>query len=420
MTLRAASLRAVLPVGPALTDLDLSAHVAVGADRHVTVQGLDLRSKELALTGSADLVPGAHPVLNAKLSSAHADLDALRSGWVDPAPVPAGTVAPNAATQIAPAETATPPVSEGAAPAGAVLPPSEHAVPFARLDCCDAAVQVDAAAVTMDRAVYKTLSAALTLHDGVLDLTRLSAAGPAGPIALSAQADAREKSLSVQLHPLSLPAETLAAWLGRAPALEGGVEIVADLKATGASWEAMARDASGHAGLSMVDGAIATEALGQLIGRPQAAQAGTDHDGARTPFRCLALPAAIGGGVATLDPIALSTSRLVVQGRGTVTLPDGRLDLHLVPRLAVGATGASLPVRIGGTVDSPEAALDPAATGGRFSLTIGGAAPADPCAADLAVSRYGVAGPMPSAAPAEGKRKMPKPIDILRGLGLFH
>ncbi|MCQ8278655.1 AsmA family protein [Acetobacteraceae bacterium KSS8] len=422
--LEAPSLRALLPVGPALTALTLSAHVTVGPDRHVSVQGLDLQSRELALAGDADLSPARRPVLNARLSSAHVDWDALRAGWIDPAPAPSAE--PNPAAQPiqaepgTPAEPTAPPTRGGDAPAAAPVPAAEHAVPFARLDCCDAAVQLDAAAVTFDRGVYRNVSTALTLHDGVLDLARFSASGPAGPVALSGQANARTQSLSVQLHPLSLPATTLAAWLGRAPVLDGGVEIVADLKATGPSWETMARDAEGHAGLSMVDGAIATEALGQLIGRPQAAQAGTDPDGARTPFRCLALPAQIAGGMATLDPIALSTSRLVVQGRGTVSLTDGRLDLHLMPRLAVGATGASLPVRIGGTLDAPEAALDPAATGGRFSLTIGGSAPPDPCGADLAAARYGVAGPVPSAAPPAGKRKLPKPIDILRGLGLFH
>ncbi len=418
------SLRALVPVGPALTGLGLSATLALGPGRSLGLTGLSLDSKQLGLAGDATIVADRRPTVTARLTASHIDVDSLWAGWVSaPPPESPGPAAASSAADAAnpsPAPPGAAPTDAGARTGGqAVTPvapvPGGHEIPFAQLRRADLDIGLDAAAVTFDGDGYKSLSTRLSLKDGALSLSPFTAIGPAGPIAGQIDADAGKQAVALTLQPSMLPAATLAHWLGKPSVLDGTVELVAALQASGATSDALADDASGHAGLSMVDGSISNAALAGLIGR-----SGGVPDQGRTTLRCLALPATLAGGVATLDRVALSTSRLTVQGSGTIRLRDGALDLHLLPRLSIGTSGATLPVRVGGTVDGPVAALDPAAPGGRFALTIGGGAPPDPCDAALEAARFGAAGPRPGAAPDAGRHKLPKPIDILRGLGLFH
>ncbi len=399
------SLRALSSVGPALTDLSLASMLTVGPGRSLALSGLTLESRQIGLRGQARIEAApdaARPAITAALTASHVDVDALRAGWRRPA----------LETPRAPVGEAAPPAAPSAAPPAAPAPPAL----FAPLLQADLALTLDADAVTFDGDAYKGLAATVSLHDGVLSLSPFSVTGPAGPIAGRFGADAGRQSVSFGLSASMLPARTLARWLGKPPVLDGTAELVADLHSDGATGDALVAAASGHAGLSMVDGSIGNAALAALVGRPADLP-----DQGSTGFRCLALPATLSGGVATLSPLALSTSRLEVEGRGTVRLLDGGLDLHLLPHLSIGSAGASLPVRVGGTLSAPVAALDPAAPGGRFALTIGGAGDTpDPCAAALSAARFGAAGPAAGAAPQAGKHKLPRPIDILRGLGLFH
>jgi uncharacterized protein involved in outer membrane biogenesis len=254
------------------------------------------------------------------------------------------------------------------------------------------------------------------VQDGRLSLAPFTLAGPAGPIAGQLQADAATTHVSLSLQPSMIRAETLASLFGLSPAASGTVELVANLQGSGRTTGALLAGLDGRLGASMVNGSIANAALTRLIGQ----RVGQSPDG-RTELRCLALPAQLSNGVAHIAPLALQSRTLEVQGHGTVRLKDGGLDLHLLPRLSIGLAGASLPVHVGGTVDAPQAALDPAAPGGRFALTIGPGGPApDVCGPALRAARFGAAGPDPGPDTAPARtHKAPKPIDILRGLGLF-
>ena len=392
----APALRPLVADGPDLTELAASARVQIQAPTAVTVSELRLESRELGLTGSATLLGSTHPTLTAALAVEHADLDALRAGWRAEAGAPAAT-----------------PKSEP----GPTAPATGEAVPFAALRLADLAVRINGRQLRLGGADYRDLVAELAVHDGTLTLAPFSLDGPAGPIAGSLAANAADRSLTLIARPSMLQARALASLLGLPPSAEGVVELVADLTATGGSTDALLASLTGRAGLSMVDGSVANATLVRLLGRSIA----PDGGGGRTAFRCMALPARVAGGVATVAPLLLQTARLDVQGHGTVVLADGRLDLHLLPRVLIGGAGASMPVHLGGTLEAPEAGLDPAAPGGRFALTIGPGAPAaDLCGPALAAARFGAAGPMPRPdVAAAHPRKGPKALDILRGLGLF-
>lgn len=395
-------LRHLSDVGPDLTDLTLSAHVGGGPGKPLTLTDLQLQSRELEMTGAASWLAGPHPVLETTLAVSHADLDALRAGWNS-----GQAPAPNSRAALVPPQPAPPGPGGQAAPAGQV-------VPFGVLRLADLSVALDAARLRLGGDVYHDLVGHLSVQGGVLTLAPFSVNGPAGPIAGRLDADANGDRVALSLQPSMIRAETLASLLGERPVLRGVLELVATLHATGATTTALAASATGRAGVSLVDGEIENAALGGVLGRSVGLPGGGE-----TAVRCLALPATLSDGVATIAPLALQTSRLEVQGHGTVGLVDGRLDLHLLPRLSLGATGASLPVHVGGRLGAPEAALDPAAPGGRFALTIGGGPAPDLCGSALQAARYGAPGPSPSARMADRPRKAPKPIDILRSLGLM-
>ncbi|QKE90418.1 AsmA family protein [Lichenicola cladoniae] len=401
---RAPSLRALLRQGPDLTDMVLAGHVQMQPGAAVTVSDLRLESHQLAMTGSASWLGGTHPTVTAALDAAHVDLDALRSGW--------GTMdkpAPRVSQPAGPAPSSPP----------AVPGPPGQVIPFAALRLADLAVQLDAHELKLRQQTYHDLVAKLSVQDGKLALAPFSVTGPAGPIAGQLTADADGQALAVVLQPSMISAESLQSIFGRPTTLRGVLELVAELHATGGTTDALLGTMSGHFGASLVNGAVSNASLSGLVGRSVGIPAGGE-----TKLRCLAFPASVSNGVATLSTLALQTRQLDVQGHGTVALADGRLDLHLLPKLSVGVAGASLPVHVGGHLGEPQAALDPAAPGGRFALTIGPVGPMlDLCGPALAAARFGNPGPQPAADTGRSdpgrSHKIPKPIDILRGLGLF-
>ncbi|WP_419729486.1 AsmA family protein [Lichenicola sp.] len=407
LEVRAPSLRQLLASGPDLTDLAVSGHLQLLQDKPITLSGVKLDSRQVGMTGSGSWLGGAHPTLTASIDATHVDVDALRAGWSSgPAVTP---------------QTGARPI----APSGPVARPSDatgdagsHVVPFDALKLADLAVQLGAHDVMLGRQTYHDLKAGLSVQDGRLSLVPFSVTGPAGPIAGRLQANAADDQVSLTLQPSMIRAETLASLADRPPVLHGVLELVADLHAAGPTREALLGSMSGRFGASLVDGSVANASLAGLVGRSVGMPSGGD-----TELRCLALPASVAGGIATLSPLALQTKRLDVGGHGTVVLADGRLDLHLMPRLSIGVAGASLPVHVGGRLDDPQAALDPAAPGGRFALTIGPGGPApDLCGPALAAARFGNPGPQPppeDAHSADRPHKLPKPLDILRGLGLL-
>jgi len=400
-------LRRLAGQGPNLTAMELSAHLMLPGRDSASVTDLHLDSKQLSLTGTVGWTGRAHPSITAQLQAAHLDVDALRAGSVRKGPAHKD------------ADAAAPPPSSGRPDAAPSAPADgRHVLPFGALRLADLALKLTAGNLRIGGQTYRDAAAEVTLHDGHLAVPVLRAAGPAGPVAAEGEADAGTTSVSIALHPLTLPAELVAEWLDEPPALHGPLQFAGHVDGRGATEGALISSLSGPLGLSLVNGTVANNAVAGLVGAVPGVQAEGE-----TAVRCLALPARLGSGQASLDPLVLVTHRLSVTGHGTVGLADGRLDLHLLPRLLIGSTGASLPVHVGGRLGAPSPALDPAAPGGRFALVIGGAAPGDPCLPALAAARQGLPGPMPAAdtggADGGGKRKLPKPIDILRRLGLF-
>lgn len=256
---------------------------------------------------------------------------------------------------------------------------------------------------------YTDIKGTATLDDHALTVDPLEAKGPVGAIrgALHISAAQTPVTVSIQLNPAMLPAVPLQHWAGIPQLLKGPVEVVGDLHARGDDRDALLASLTGHLGLSMVGGAVNGHLLGQYLGREASHLLGHGDIG----MRCLGVHMLFNGGAATLDTIGLQAGALSVSGRGDIGLRDQVMTLHIVPRVGLGAAGASTPVMVTGTPGSPKVTQE-AGADGRYHIAIGGGAP-DPCAAALPAAREGHEG-APAPAPHHSKAE-----GILHALGLF-
>ena len=389
--------------------------------------GRQFRMSELHLVSGAGDLDGALTLasqgrlsLSGQLHSDRIDLDRLlRRGRTMPAS--AGTSVPDA--------------SPGAGiPGGGIAVDPEAAdarrLPWAVLRAGDADLSLEVGDLLIGGNHYREFQAHAVSKDGRLLVEPVRASGPAGTIAARLQADASvaTPTLRLWMHPVMLPAPMLAGMLGAPDMIAGAVELVGDLQATGETRSALAQSATGHVGLSVVNGSLSNAGLTQLLGKSSVLAAAVPASG-KSDVRCLAVHAAIGTGEAMVDTLSLRTRQLALDGHGRIGLADGVLDLHLVPDAVVGGASISLPMRLQGTLQHPQTMLDVASSGGRYALTIGSSAgDGGDCRAPLQVAREGVAGPAPAAASQEldsqatpgTRHKAPKAIDILRGLGILH
>lgn len=394
--------RLSLPGGLVLDHLTADAHLAVQGGTDFSLTGLRLDSAQMTLDGELSFLRqgGANgvPSLTGRLHASRLDVDALRAA--DPE---AAGHAPDGAVSPAPA---TPPAGESAA---------EAQLPFERLRQMDGDLDLTADQMRLYGEDYHAAEAHFMLHGGKLTVDPLHADGVGRSLdsRLSVDASGAVPHLSADVRTLVLPADWLARAFDLAPMLRGSLQLVGSVQTEGNDRAALRAQLGGHLGLSMVKGQIDGNMLGHLLG-PDAAAA---TRGTSVALRCLGVHMILGDGQATLDTIGLQTFRLTVTGHGTIGLARQELDLHLVPQLLIGGTGATMPILVGGTILEPQPRPEPAGPDHRFMLTIGPSVGfADPCPDSLKAAREEQPGPAPDAAP---KAKGPKVLDMLRGLGLF-
>jgi AsmA protein len=412
---------------PDIRDVVFEAHLG---DAGFRLRGVDMRNVVFSsslgdVAGNVTLAWAPVATLNGTLTSKHFDIDAAQDAWAAyqaaaPAPAGAATGTP-AAAGPAPGQ----PVVAAAAPdadSGGGRMFSDRPLPFAALHGADADLTLSAGSLTIAHETYRDLSARLLANDGKLILNPLRIVAPQGLLtgALSLDAGIDPPPVAVTLRSPSMSAAGLAAALGYAGGATGTVQVDAQLSGTGTTPHELAASVSGHLGLTMVNGTITDTLLEGALGSALNA-AGVPPIGGSTEVRCFALRTDFHHGMGEVQDLSLDTSRLALDGDGSVNLGDETLNLHLRPVLRVGGTGVAAPVLLQGGFSNLKPTLEPAMAGGRFGLTIGGPAPNDnACAGKLSEARGGMAGPMPNmvAAPQQSGGKHKKPADLLRGL--FH
>ncbi len=198
------------------------------------------------------------------------------------------------------------------------------------------------------------------------------------------------------LHAPSVALAPLLTALHLPPLASGTGSLDADLRSAGATAHGLAASLNGTAALHAQDGAIDASLLSVLL------------DGARLPIRlpsaparlrCLAVGAAAHSGVLDLAPLVVDADRLRIDGVGTVDLGQETLALQLRPLLRAGP-GLVVPVRVEGPWRMPKVVL-----GAEGGSALSGAN-RDACPA----------GARTPASGAQPGKKLPKAIDVLRGL----
>jgi AsmA protein len=192
----------------------------------------------------------------------------------------------------------------------------------------------------------------------------------------------------------ALAVQPLLAALGLPEVASGTAQVQADLAGTGESPRAIAASLNGWAGVALEGGQLDTKMMNAWLDRVQPLQfSGPDV----TELRCFALRADLKSGIATIEPVALNTPALIVDGGGDVDLRHETLALQLRPRAKIGGTGIAVPVRVSGPLREPSAKIDISAKGighGLSGLLLGGkdvmGAGGDPCPAALAQARQAV------------------------------
>ncbi|MDE2238345.1 MAG: AsmA family protein [Rhodospirillales bacterium] len=384
-----------------------------GLEQAIGLNSLTATMNNASFGGDAKLTLHPAPKLEIDLSIAKANLDALLAAWPAAQPAPAAPATPS---QAQPAQ---------------IVP--DIALPLNLLRQATADVLVKADSLTYGGATYTALQGHAVLNNGVLTVNPLTGQLPGGAISASGSIDASEDPAAETLK-FNAPALALGPFLhgfGITAPAQGTVQAQLNASARGNTLPDMLATISGQLGLASVNGVVDGSAIGHIFGGALQS-VGLPENLIASPgpvsVRCAALRLDSNNGSGTVKALALDSSRLLMQGGGTMNFADESLGLVLKPRLKIQGSNVTVPVQVGGTFLKPSYGIAPqsavaaaaqAASGlsssplqqtlganTLFGQAIGaltgssGSGNADICPAALSLARMGQPGPAPAAPPS--------------------
>jgi AsmA protein len=394
----------------------------LGLAKAVGLDDLTFAMDDAAFGGDASLYFGPQPKLMVSLKGQTIDIDALLAAIPPPAQ-PNPTSPPPAALPNTPAAVQTGDFTQSTVP-----------LPVKFLQTASADIQLSADTITVNRATYTALQTHAVLANGVLTINPLTAILPGGGVAATATIDAT-KTPPAETITINAPALALAPFLKAIDVpddAEGTLQAAVNANGAGVTPHDFFSSVNGELGLASVNGTVDGTVLDSLFGAVVSA-VGLPRQivGAQGPVavRCFALRIDAANGTGTIRALTLDSSRLMLQGGGTIGFGDESLGIIIRPQLRLAGASIGVPVQIGGTFENPTTsiattdALRAAAKSAlglpvsivqqatqshgflgqvANALGIGPATPAaeqpDICPAALALGRLGVPGP-PAAAP---------------------
>jgi len=253
-------------------------------------------------------------------------------------------------------------------------PAEDVELAFDWLKTLDLDASLTAGRVKLSGLVMTDVEARAVARDGVLDLQPLGAALYEGRMDGNVRLDAREAParLSVEQSLSGFQLLPFARDLADFERLTGVAEFDADLSTRAATTAELVSGLDGQLEFDLADGAFKGVNLWYEIQRAYALAKGRTaptRTSADTEFRRLAGTAVIRDGKLVNDDLNGGLPFLGVTGRGEVDLSAGTLDYRLnatvlreVEDAATGETaelaGATLPLRLSGTLDSPSVSVD--------------------------------------------------------------
>jgi len=367
---------------PALRGVAFQAHLsdAPGPVPFTLTSNAGDLSGELAVTRTPRVS------VDGRVVSKRLDLDMLA---MPPATPAAGAAAPAGAPGDAAGDS---PI--GAARNGPLIPNGK--LPFGLIRVADANVTFALASVHAGGVEAGAVTAGLSVKDGVLRLDPFTVTAPDRRFSagLTIDAAAAPPTVHLTLDAPNLALGPVLTAFGLPPAATGTLEARADLTGLGDTPRALAATLNGRAGLAVQGGQLDAKLVNSWLERLRPLRI----DGADvTNLRCFALRADAKSGIVTVDPFALDTAALILEGSGDVDLAHETLGLRLRPRAKIGGTGFVLPLRVSGPMRDPTAKVDLSSSGlggkGFAGLLLGGkdimgaAGGGDPCPDALARAR---------------------------------
>ncbi len=401
-----------------------------GLGQAIGLDSLTATMDNASFGGDASLSLKPAPKLELDISIANANLDALLAA------LPAPQAPPQATSSPAPAQ-----------PAQAV---PDIALPLDPLRHASADILLNADTLTFNKATYTAVQGHAVLNNGVLTINPLTGQLPGGAVSASGSIDASVEPAAETLK-LNAPALALGPFLhafNLPDVAQGTVQAQLNASATGDSLPAILGSVTGQLGLASVNGVVDGSVINKLFGAAlQAVRLPASLAGAPGPVavRCAALRLDANNGSGTVKALTFDSSRLLLEGGGTVNFASETLGLVLKPRMKVADTGVTVPIQVGGTFLAPSYSVAPQATvqaaaqaavglaGNPLQQILGGntllgqavgaisGSQSDVCPAALSLARMGQAGPAPAAAgsastPASGGQKQSGPRSLLNSL----
>jgi uncharacterized protein involved in outer membrane biogenesis len=251
---------------------------------------------------------------------------------------------------------------------------SEARLPLDALRAYDADGQLSIAELQLDERVkLAPLTVRLMLHDGRLDIPRVTFGALGGTVAGSAVVDASRgdaSTLALKLDSRNLSAGAILAAAGAPRQTRGGnTTLAVDVKATGASLRAWASTASGVV-TAVVGPTTLVHAKGGADNAFEAVLRALDpfrEVDPSTELQCAVVRLPLAGGVARVDrSIAAETKQIAVSASGMLDFRNETLDLALRPRVKQGVS-LDIPqiaelVRYSGSFRDPRVTIDAVAS----------------------------------------------------------
>ncbi len=315
-----------------------------GLEQAIGLDSLSATMDNASFGGDASLNLKPAPKLELDLSIAQANLDALLAALPTPQ-------AQTAATQpVAPATPAPPQPAQ-------VVP--DIALPVDLLRHASADILLKADALTYNKATYTAVQGHAVLNNGVLTVNPLTGQLPGGAVSVSGSIDASVEP-SAETLKLNAPALALGPFLhafNLPDVAQGTVQAQLNASASGDALPAIVGSVTGQLGLASVNGVVDGAVVGKLFGGAlQSVGLPANLAGAPGPvsLRCAALRLDANNGSGTIKALAVDSSRLLMQGGGTLNFATETLGLVLKPRLKVGGTNVTIPIAVGGNLPGPQ------------------------------------------------------------------
>ncbi len=292
-------------------------------------------------------------------------------------------------------------------------------LPFDLIRTADGTVSFSFGDVHVDGTDIRKIDGVATAKDGLLRVDPFTISAIAQRTSGVLVVDATNNPASVHVV---ATAPGLALWptlaaLGLPRMATGSVAVRADVTATGDTPRALAASVSGSVGVAVENGQLDAEMVNAWLGKLRPLHIGGPKV---TDLRCFAMRGDAKDGVVAVQPMALDTAALIIEGSGDIDLRHETLSLRLRPRARIGGTGIVLPVRLTGPMRDPSAKIDISGKGfgggalaglilGGGKEVMGAAGGGDPC--PDALTRARAAAPDAPAVPAVSGPADPGPAD---------